>query len=32
MAQHHFHAAKPDHAEEVLSIKFVADSHPVDRF
>jgi hypothetical protein len=32
MAQHYFHAAKPDHAEEVLSMKFVADNQPAEFF
>src|SRR5712691_765749 len=30
IAQHYFHAAKPDHAEEVLSMKFVADNQPAE--
>src|SRR6266446_5148178 len=30
IAQHYFHAAKLDHAEEVLSMKFVADNQPAE--
>src|SRR2546427_1390595 len=30
IAQHYFHAAKPDHAEEVLRMKFVADNQPAE--
>jgi hypothetical protein len=30
IAPHYFHAAKPDHAEEVLSMKFVADNQPAE--
>src|SRR5229473_6396868 len=30
IAQRYFHAAKPDHAEEVLSMKFVADNQPAE--
>src|SRR5882724_10228059 len=30
IARHYFHAANPDHAEEVLSMKFVADDQPAE--
>ena len=30
IAQDYFHAAKPDRAEEVLSMKFVADNQPAE--
>src|SRR5712691_2515398 len=30
IAQHYFHAAKPDYAEEVLSMKFVAHNQPAE--
>jgi hypothetical protein len=30
IARHYSHAAKPDHAEEVLSMKFVADNQPAE--